>query len=329
MIRKLTLGSALAMAMAVGCAHEPTSELTAARNAYEKAAQGQAAQLAPAKVWEAKQALTKAEMEFQEDPGSHEERDLAYIALRKANLATAYANMKAAEDEERNAKKNYGEVLETQRDHTRVALDQSESELEQTQDSLQTRQQELQEARQAQAQLERQLGVALGSLQEMAKVDRDPQDRTVITLDGEVLFAFGKSQLLPTAERRLEKVAKVLSKYNDSGQKIVIEGHTDSVGSDSYNQELSRQRAQAVADFLARNGVNRSILDTVGRGETQPLATNDSPEGRANNRRVELIIEDPNLRIDGGPTYQGQGPDQGQQRQRQQGPEPSEMDRPQ
>jgi OOP family OmpA-OmpF porin len=75
------------------------------------------------------------------------------------------------------------------------------------------------------------------------------------------------------------------------GRPVRVEGHTDSVASESYNQGLSERRARSVADWLAENGVDGDRLTTRGWGETRPVAENDTPEGRQQNRRVELIIE--------------------------------------
>lgn len=72
---------------------------------------------------------------------------------------------------------------------------------------------------------------------------------------------------------------------------VRVEGHTDSIASEAYNQTLSERRAEAVADWLAAHGVDRQRLRTVGWGESRPVATNDTPSGRQQNRRVEVIIE--------------------------------------
>ena len=86
----------------------------------------------------------------------------------------------------------------------------------------------------------------------------------------------------------LDQVADVLSQYNQTY--IDVYGHTDSMGSDAYNQSLSERRAQAVADYLASHGVVAARLGTRGYGETQPIASNDTEEGRAANRRVEIKV---------------------------------------
>ncbi len=100
----------------------------------------------------------------------------------------------------------------------------------------------------------------------------------------------GEATLLPVAETRLDAVANAF-KQLDATQKVVIEGHTDSVGSEETNQRLSKERAEAVRDYLISQGVSAEQLSAVGKGESEPIATNDTPEGRANNRRVELVIQ--------------------------------------
>ena len=111
-----------------------------------------------------------------------------------------------------------------------------------------------------------------------------------ITLDvpGGVTFAFDSANLNPQFHPVLDKVAATLVEYN----KTVIEvaGHTDSVGSDAYNQQLSQRRADSVSTYLSSRGVDRSRMVTIGAGETHPVATNDTEDGRAQNRRVEITI---------------------------------------
>lgn len=111
-----------------------------------------------------------------------------------------------------------------------------------------------------------------------------------ITLDvpGGVTFAFNSAALNSQFHPVLDKVSSTLAEYD----KTIIEvaGHTDNVGSDQYNQQLSERRANSVAAYLAGRGVDRSRMVTVGGGEAHPVASNDTEEGRAQNRRVEITI---------------------------------------
>ncbi|HEX6176644.1 MAG TPA: OmpA family protein [Candidatus Binatia bacterium] len=110
-----------------------------------------------------------------------------------------------------------------------------------------------------------------------------------LTLSG-VLFEFDKAVLKPGALRGLSPLVAFLK--NNPDHHIALEGHTDSVGSESYNIDLSRQRAEAVRQFLVQNGVNTRNISTRGLGEAYPVASNNTEAGRLQNRRVEIIISD-------------------------------------
>lgn len=112
----------------------------------------------------------------------------------------------------------------------------------------------------------------------------------VITLSGSVLFASAKSDLLPAAELKLNEVADVLTQQ-DPDSRIVIEGHTDSQGKADRNQVLSQQRAESVRAYLVSRGIAADRVTATGYGPTRPVADNKSAEGRANNRRVEIVIQ--------------------------------------
>ena len=110
-----------------------------------------------------------------------------------------------------------------------------------------------------------------------------------IRLPGSVLFDFDSAEIRPDAERTLTEVAEVLKAYGQRPMRI--EGHTDSVASDDYNLKLSGRRAQSVQAWLASRGGVKAAFATKGWGESKPAATNDTPAGRQQNRRVEVIIE--------------------------------------
>jgi outer membrane protein OmpA-like peptidoglycan-associated protein len=124
-----------------------------------------------------------------------------------------------------------------------------------------------------------------------AVVDGD----TVFTLPEEVLFDFDQYDLRPDAAATLDRIAQAIVYFQDAPVRVA--GHTDSHGSDDYNQRLSENRAQAVVDYLVDAGVNAGRVTPEGFGETQPVAPNenddgtDNPEGRAQNRRVEIVIQ--------------------------------------
>jgi outer membrane protein OmpA-like peptidoglycan-associated protein len=104
----------------------------------------------------------------------------------------------------------------------------------------------------------------------------------------DVLFDTASYTLQPAAREKLAKISGILLAH--PGLSLQIEGHTDNVGSDEFNQELSGRRANSVRDFLAQQGVPMSSMTASGFGKSQPIAANDTPEGRQRNRRVELIV---------------------------------------
>lgn len=121
------------------------------------------------------------------------------------------------------------------------------------------------------------------------EIERLRDDTLKLTLDSEVSFDFNRADIKPTFRSSLDKLAQLLIKYDRTVVHVV--GHTDSIGSDAYNQDLSERRAQAVGDYLASYGVPRQRLRTEGRGEREPRATNATEAGRQLNRRVEIFVK--------------------------------------
>jgi outer membrane protein OmpA-like peptidoglycan-associated protein len=120
-----------------------------------------------------------------------------------------------------------------------------------------------------------------------ATVQRVGEGIAVTFPDG-TLFPFDSDQLMPAARENMRRFAASLVKYPDTRTMIV--GHTDSQGSTAYNADLSQRRAQSTASFLVAEGVDRARISTSGRGESEPIATNDTDAGRQQNRRVEVAI---------------------------------------
>jgi outer membrane protein OmpA-like peptidoglycan-associated protein len=110
----------------------------------------------------------------------------------------------------------------------------------------------------------------------------------VVTMPNDITFASGSARLTPAIRGDLRALARHLNKYPNSSVQVI--GHTDSDGSAAYNLNLSRQRAAIVTQVLTNNGISPSRIVTIGRGEDQPVATNLSAEGKAQNRRVEIVI---------------------------------------
>ena len=168
------------------------------------------------------------------------------------------------------------QVLAAETDKARQAAAQSESLRQQAEKEKQQAENEKQELR---ARLLQQLNSILAT--------RDSA-RGLVANMSDVLFRSGSFELLPGARERLAKVSGIVLAY--PALHVTVEGHTDSVGTDDYNQQLSERRAQAVRDYFVQEGINSASVEAHGYGKTEPIATNDTPEGRQQNRRVELIL---------------------------------------
>lgn len=271
----LPVSLSLGLILLGGCssAVEPR-QLLDARAAYNAARLSKAAELAPAELHTAKMSLNAAEQAFLDDPESAETYALAYVALRTAQLVQVQANTKAA----------------------RADLDQTQREIDQreAEDMVRTRNELLQARRQISSERAARLAAedrereAMQRLAEVAAVKQDARG-TVIVLPGSVLFSSGQSELTFEAQRKLSVVADTLAPQASSHD-ILVEGHTDSQGTPTSNQVLSESRARAVMDFLVLRGVSAQAITSVGIGQARPVADNAYAEGRANNRRVEIIV---------------------------------------
>ncbi|HYO51789.1 OmpA family protein [Archangium sp.] len=344
--KRLTWGM-LGAAVAAGCASTTPRELLDARYAYQRAASGPAAQYSPDTLVEAREALNEANRSYERERDSERTRTLAYVALRKAQIAESRARAIVAEQERQQAEQQLAMAQASEAVRTRQELDRARAELaeaqrlrtEAEQRQAQLHQQQQQEARQLaeqqsleqarreeqerqarlneaqarmdqlNAQLEQERQARLQAEQRAAQAEAEARAQAqvanelrnirqvqvkeeprglVLTLSGSVLFRSGSVDLLPAAKRRLDEVAEALKKTQSP---LIIEGHTDSQGPTELNEELSYERAGAVRDYLVERGVDSARVRTEGRGEEQPIASNKSPEGRANNRRVEIVIE--------------------------------------
>jgi len=267
---------------ATACAAStPTPELVSARQAYDRARTDPSSSLVPDSVLSAKQSLDKAEAVHEKDPQSDEERSYSYVAQRRAELAITLGENAKAKQQAAASTAHYAELQDKLRTSAvaqlgaeRNQVNQLGSQLAQTQSGL--------------AAAEARAARAMESLNKIAQVKEEARGM-VITLSGQVLFVTGKSELLPAARDQLDQVAAALKDQGDL-KPIVVEGYTDSVGSDATNQKLSKDRAESVRAYLVSKGVPSEKITSVGKGEANPVASNDTPDGRANNRRVEIVV---------------------------------------
>jgi outer membrane protein OmpA-like peptidoglycan-associated protein len=279
----MLVGLVTLLAVGWGCASTPPpKELVDARANFERAKKGLAPELAPADLDTAKQALAKAEDAFKEEPKGQTAKDLAYIADRKAQLAEANAAIERAERTRKGADKNYKETTESELAKARQQVTFGQQALAGTQQALADEQKARQEA-------ERRAKAAMDSLAQVAAVKEEARG-VVITLSGAVMFASGKSTLLPIARDKLDQVAKSIKDQGGSPT-LVVEGHTDTTGPRWQNMQLSQQRADAVREYLVSRGIPSDKITAIGIGPDRPVVDNATPDGRANNRRVEIIVK--------------------------------------
>lgn len=273
----------------IACAHTPPAELVDARTAYQRAAEGPSKQYTPAELHVAKNSLLVAERSFRDREDTWLIRSQAYIAMRKAQLAESLARtqmyqlgLKAAELQQ--------EVLKDQEaQQTKAELEAATQALAATEATVALTEQQLAEEKRRREEAERRAEMAAKDLARIAAVKQDDRG-TVVTLSGSVLFASGKHQLLPTAQAKLTQVAQALL-AGDPEATFVVEGHTDSQGKAEDNQTLSLNRANAVREYLVQHEIAADRITAMGFGEDRAIADNSTAEGRANNRRVEIVIK--------------------------------------
>ena len=310
----------------VGCAHQspPPSELAEARSIYGRASAGPAARYAPARLKLAKQALESAEMAYGASPDG-EVQDRAYVAIRRAQAAEAEASTIAANERRAAALRELSTLTGAHANRARAELAganqkateagqradlaqaQVAAEQGRTQEAQQQAQQQGLRAQETEAKLETEkkgrAEAEARAQQAMTEVARLAQVRqeargVVITLSGQVLFVTNQAQLLPAAQASLDGVATALKQAAPDAGRVTIEGHSDSTGQRSYNLDLSRRRAEAVRAYLVDRGVRSELFAVQGVGPDRPVANNKTAEGRANNRRVEIIIPSAALALD-------------------------------
>src|SRR5450631_1625672 len=268
------IGMALALGACVSMP-QPNAALEDARAAVRTAeADPNVSKYAPLDLERAKQDLGAAE----NAAAHHRDAEVnqpAYLATQNARIAQAHAAAKA--------------------DDARVASGQTERD----RIMLAARTREAENAKAAAANSRAVAEVALSQRdqanEETARVQAEldalkatPTPRGLVLTLGDVMFDTGRSELKSGGLRKLEQLAQFLNEHAD--RRVQIDGFTDSVGGDSYNEELSRRRADAVKAALVSRGVDPSRIGTEGYGKAYPVASNSDPGGRQLNRRVEVVI---------------------------------------
>jgi outer membrane protein OmpA-like peptidoglycan-associated protein len=306
----------LMAASGCGAAVSP-AELKEARAVFQNAAAGPAGEVAPHELASARDALVKAEAAWEEDAADWRVRDLGYAAQREAEIATAEASITMSEENRAQAQRRldsaFAQMRQRRRErmealphqveakveaarHEAAALVQAVRQMNREKFTVEkwaklTVEEKLAAERAARiaAEAEVDAQAALARLSDIARLHEEEQG-TVATISSDVLFAFNEATLLPDA---LTKLMPLVDALKDTGREAVIEGHTDWIGTEDYNRRLSFRRAAAVRDFLVQHGIPAARLQVLGIGIANPVGDNHTEEGRALNRRVDIIILKP------------------------------------
>lgn len=207
-----------------------------------------------------------------------EQQRAALLAQQEQAQAQAEAAREAAEDAQRKMQEAQNQLAAAQQQSEEAEREKEQAE-NQTQVAQQQAQQAIQEKEQMRARLLAQLNQVLQT--------RDSARGLIVSMP-DVLFDFNKYTLKPQARERLAKISGIILAYPDL--KLHIEGYTDSIGSDEYNQELSEKRAEAVRGYLVSQGVTPDDVSAAGMGKADPVADNSTAAGRKLNRRVEMVV---------------------------------------
>lgn len=268
-----------------GCAgpQAANTQLTTATEAYQQAQQDNTvAQFAPVALKEAEEALgrTQSLWEAKADKSSVDHH--AYIALQKTRIAQETAAFNAATQEI-----SRGEVERQQ-----VLLDVRRSEADRSEARAQSALEEARGERALAEEARRRADLLAARVNEL---EARPTDRGLVLTLGDVLFETGQSDLRSAGMKTMDDLAKFLQEYPE--RNILVEGFTDNVGSESFNMELSRKRANSVKAAILNRNIAENRIRTVGYGFQYPVGSNDSAAGRQQNRRVEIIISEQDATI--------------------------------
>lgn len=260
------------------------SRVMAVKQKAEEEAQAQAAAEKRAAEERALRAREEAEAQARARAEAEQARADAERAKAEAQQAAEEAARQKAEAEKAKAEAlAQQQALAAEAEKARQSAEESQKLRQQAEqaaaESDRLRQQAEKEKQEMRARLLQQLNSVLAT--------RDTA-RGLIANMSDVLFKSGSYELMPAARERLAKVSGIVLAYQ--GLRLQVEGHTDSIGTDEYNRHLSEQRADSVRDYLVQQGISADTITASGFGKSEPVASNDTPEGRQQNRRVELVV---------------------------------------
>ena len=280
----------IAVAILAGCAAPKNSSLTEAHSSYDSARSNpQVTNLAALELKQAGDSLNKADDALSKRESTDTVNQLAYIAKQQVAIAQETAKRKTAELAVTNAS--------AKRDQVRLEARTAEADAAKQQVAIMQGTADQQTAALAAAGANAERDQALIAQQEMQlkELNAKKTERGLVITLGDVLFSTNKAQLKSGGMRNVQKLADFLKQYPQ--HKVLVEGYTDSTGSNSLNQELSDRRANAVRTALINMGISSDRVTTRGYGEAFPVAGNDTAASRQLNRRVEIILSDENGNI--------------------------------
>lgn len=243
-----------------------------------------AGRVAAEELAQARDALASADRAFEEREPLPLVEHRAYVAQRYADISRELVGEARAREEVERGEAERNRIIAEARTREAATAERTAQEAVRELDVQQRATDE--QARAALAAEER----ARDLEQELEELEARNTDRGLVLTLGDVLFDTGAATLKPGAATTLDRLAQFMRDYPE--RSVRIEGHTDSAGSDETNQALSERRAGAVRDALMQRGIEAQRVATVGYGEAQPIASNDSAGGRQQNRRVEIVVSD-------------------------------------
>ena len=317
-VRRVVAGL-LPLAVVTGCASTDLgpaakAQLERAQIAYRQAqADPNVQSYAQLRLSESQKAIQAAEQA--KDAG--EMLHLGYVAEKKAQIASTAGAMRKTEQDTQQLGKETSEILLQKRDRevkaARAEAEAKGREAEQARMAAEARARDAEakarEAEQARAQAEQartqaeqaraqaeaeaqaraaEQAKTAALSKELSDLKAQQTDRGIVLTVGDVLFATGKAEVAPGGQRGVDKLAEFLKK--NPKRNVLIEGHTDNTGNEDFNLRLSQQRADAVRDLLVARGIATERVTTKGYGPKYPLVENDTPSGRQQNRRVEVVV---------------------------------------
>ena len=288
------------LSVVAGCAasskqRAARAQLERAQAAYQQAqADPNVQSYAQLRLGDAQKALRVAE----EAKDSDEKLHLAYLAERRAQLATVTGATGKTEQSTEQLRRETSDVLLQKRDRElKAARSETETKAREAEQWRRAAEARAGEAKPAPAPkpddaeakaLAAEHAKAAALAAELANLKAQQTDRGMVLTVGDVLFAPGKADIGAGAQRSIDKLAEFLKAYPK--RNVLIEGHTDNLGDESFNVKLSQQRADAVRDLLVNRGISPSRIQTKGYGPKFPVVDNDSAAGRQQNRRVEVLV---------------------------------------